>query len=138
LLPVIVLSWLVIPVQGQAQEKTDQELIQGTWECVITIKEGKQVDQYVGVRAIMQGNRLTWIFPQRDGTTRTTKAVFTLDTTKNPKCFDWYTEDKPAQVHKRLYILEGDTLTWSTNLGMEARPESFEAGKWQFIMKRVK
>ena len=138
LLALVVLSWLVIAVACQAQEKNDQDLIQGTWECVTTIKEGKQVQEHVGVRAIMQGNSLTWIFPQPDGTTRSTKAIFVLDTTKNPKYFDWYTEDKPTLIHKRLYILEGDTLTWSTNLGAEERPESFTAGKWQFTMRRVR
>ena len=134
----VVIALSVVPVLGEAQEKSDQELIQGTWECVTTMKEGNQVQQYVGVRAIMEGNRLTWVFPQPDGTTRTTKAIFILDTSKNPKYFDWYTEDKPTQIHKRFYVLEGDTLTWSTNLGPGPRPETFSAGKWQFVMKRVK
>ena len=136
-LHVVVVLWFCVSLRAEAQEGSDQALIQGTWQCVKTIKEGKQVDQYVGVRAIIQGNSLTWVFPQPDGTTRTTKAIFVLDATKDPKWFDWYAEDKPTQVHKRLYTLEGDSLTWSTNLGTEGRPESFSAGKWQYIMKRV-
>ena len=124
-------------VEAQETPKSDQELIQGTWECVTTLKEGKQVQQYVGVRAILQGSRLTWIFPQPDGTKKSARAIFVLDPSKNPKWFDWYVEAKPAEIHKRLYTLEGDTLVWSTNLGTGPRPESFNAGKWQFVVKRV-
>lgn len=117
--------------------RSDQELLQGTWECVSTLKDGKKVKTYVGVRAIFQGNRLTWIFPQPDGTTKTAKAIFTIDPEQSPKHFDWYLEGKPAEVHRRLYTLEGDTLRWSTNLGTEPRPATFDAGQWQFTMRRV-
>jgi hypothetical protein len=86
----------------------------------------------------MQGNRLVWTFPQPGGKAKVVSAVFRLGLQPNPRHFDWYTEDQPHDVHKRLYLLEGNTLIWSTNLGNEARLESFIAGRWQFVMKRVK
>ncbi len=123
---------------GRAGSADDRERIQGRWECIATLKDGQQVKDYVGVVALMQGDRLTWIFPKPGGASQTVKARFQLDPDQNPKYFDWYTEAKPSEVHKRLYVLEDDVLIWSTNLGSEARPESFTAGHWQFIMKRVK
>jgi len=115
----------------------DQQRIQGTWLCIATLNDGKQVTKYVGVRAVMQGNRLTWFFPQPDGKMQTTEALFQIDVSQNPKHFDWYLKQKSDQIHKRLYILEDDVLIWSTNLGTEDRPESFSTGRWQFVMKRL-
>ena len=132
------LSVTAAPVRGgEDKARSDQDRIQGTWECIATLQDGKQVDKYVGVRAVMQGDHLTWIFPQPQGKPQVLKAVFQLDPGKNPKSFEWHPEAKPAEVHKRLYLLEGDTLIWSTNLGAEPAPESFTAGRWLFVMKRV-
>ena len=116
---VAVVVWLILPVIGYGgdQPRSDQEQIQGSWVCVAALKDGKEVDQFVGVRAVMRGNQLTWTFPLRDGTTRTETATFTLDTTPNPKHFDWSSDAKPAEMHRRLYVLRGDVLLWSTNIG---------------------
>jgi uncharacterized protein (TIGR03067 family) len=129
---------------GAEKAPSDQSLIEGTWECVASLKDGTPVKNYVGVRAIMQGERLTWIFPKPDGTKLTRHAIFKIDPTKNPKHFDWRPEDKPEEIHRRLYVLEGNKLTWVSNLGMagheheDVRPESLDAGKWRFVMNRVK
>jgi hypothetical protein len=42
-------------------------------------------------------------------------------------------------MHRRLYVLRGDVLLWSTNIGEKRgiRPETFSAGEWLFLMKRV-
>lgn len=133
-------TWLLAATVGSGGEPGgDEELIQGTWVCIAALKDGKETDQFVGVRAVMRGNRLTWSFPSRDGSTRTEIASFTLDTTQNPKHFDWNSETKPGENHKRLYVLRGDVLLWSTNIGAQRsiRPETFKAGQWLFVMKRV-
>ena len=83
-----------------------------------SFKAGKKVRSYVGVRATLQDGRLTWMVPKPDGTKRTPRAVYTIDPGENPKHFDRHPEDKPAEVHKRLYVLEGDSLTWVSNLGL--------------------
>ena len=128
---------------GAEEKPGDQRLLQGEWECVASFKEGKQTQSYLGVRATIQDNRLTWSFPKPDGTKRVQRTVFKLDPSKTPKHFDWNPEDKPTEVHRRLYVLEGNTLTWVTNLGMpgheheDVRPESLATGKWRFVMKRI-
>jgi uncharacterized protein (TIGR03067 family) len=128
---------LVAATAAAAGEKSDQEKLQGTWECVETHMDGKRVDMYLGVRAKIDGNHLTWLFP-KDGKFTETKATFTIDPTKDPKQFDW-TPDGTKEVHQRLYELDGDVLKWSTNLGPDApRPAKFSEGKWQFTMKRLK
>ncbi len=131
-----VAGWLVALAPAAADE-TDQKKLQGTWECVETLKDGKRVDTYVGVRAIIKGNRLTWLFP-KGGKFTAVKATFTIDPTKGPKHFDWVPDGK-KEVHRRLYELDGERLKWSTNLGARApRPKKFSEGKWQFTMRRLK
>jgi uncharacterized protein (TIGR03067 family) len=130
-------GWLVAVTPTAADDRWDLKNLQGTWECVETLKDGKCVDTYVGVRAIIKGNSLTWLFP-KDGKFTTVKATFTIDSTKAPKHFDWSPEGK-TEVHKRLYAFDGDRLKWSTNLGSNApRPKAFAKGKWRFTMKRLK
>src|SRR5687767_11814243 len=65
--------------------ETDQERLQGTWVCVASVKDGKQVSDFVGVKVQFVGNRLTWFFPKKDGTATTQKGTFTIDPAKNPK-----------------------------------------------------
>ncbi len=132
-----VAGWLVAVTPAAADGKSDLKKLQGTWECVETLKDGKRVAMYVGVRAIIKGNTLTWLFP-KDGKFTAVKATFTIDATKDPKHFDWR-PNGTKEVHKRLYQLDGDRLKWSTNLGPKApRPTKFSEGRWQFTMKRLK
>lgn len=133
---------LVTPEQAGGQEGaqnslTDEQLIQGEWECIAVLKDGKQVENFLGVRATMKGDRLTWIFPQNDGSKTILESRFRLDAGQNPKFFDWHPENKPTEVHKRYYVLAGDTLIWAANLGTDQRPESLRAAQWMFVMKRV-
>jgi hypothetical protein len=62
------LVWLLAVGAGESDRgdkaKADQDRIQGTWECIATPQNGKQVEKYVEVRAAMQGDRLTWTFPE--------------------------------------------------------------------------
>jgi uncharacterized protein (TIGR03067 family) len=138
--PLLMVAFPANALRADGKDRTagDQKRIQGTWECISTFKDGKPVQMYVGVRAVMQGKRLTWIFPQADGTTQTARGFFKLDPTKKPKHFDWYLEGKPKEIHRRLYTLKCDRLRWSTNLGKGPRPKTFDAGRWQFVMRRVK
>jgi uncharacterized protein (TIGR03067 family) len=128
---------LLVATRGIADDKADVEKLQGSWECVGTLKDGKRVDTYVGVRVVIKDNHLTWVFP-KDGKFTEVKATFTIDSTNDPKHFDW-TPDGKKEVHKRLYEFDGDVLKWSTNLGADTpRPAKFSEGKWQFTMKRLK
>ena len=131
-----VAAQLVVVTPAAADDKSDLKKLQGAWECVETLKDGKRVDTYVGVRAIIKDNTLTWLFP-KDGKFTAVKATFKIDSTKDPKHFDWTPAGK-TEVHKRLFQFDGDRLKWSTNLGDNTpRPTRFSEGKWQFTMKRV-
>ena len=129
------LSLVAMTGNPAAARADDQKDIQGTWTCVETLKAGKSVRDYVGAQAVLDGNRLTWYFPQPDGTRKASFAKFRLDPSKNPKHFDYEYDAKPDKTNKRLYSLEGDTLKWSTNFG--ERPKTFAEGQWQFTMQRV-
>jgi uncharacterized protein (TIGR03067 family) len=132
-----VAGWLVVLSPAAGDDKSDLQKLQGTWECVETLKDNKRVDTYVGVRAVIKDNALTWLFP-KDGKFTELKATFTIDSTKDPKQFDWSPAGK-KEVHTRLYEFEGDRLKWSTNLGANSpRPARFSEGKWQFTMKRLR
>jgi uncharacterized protein (TIGR03067 family) len=117
--------------------KTDQELLQGTWICTATIKDGQPSTAYVGVKAVFDGANMVWHFPMKDGTYQTKKCGFRIDPTKSPKHFDWWGLDKPQSVEYRLYSVTATELRWSTQLDYKTRPQALDQGKWQFTMKRV-
>lgn len=121
---------------GPKEAKSDLELLQGTWENVVTLQNGKSVEQFIGVRLVVAGNKLAW---ERMGSNhdQTIPATFALDPTKDPKHFDW-TPDGKTTVHKRIYSLDGDMLKMSTNFGANPRPVTFDGGRWQFVLKRVR
>lgn len=114
----------------------DQKLLQGTWECVATLRDGQPVNNYIGVRAVIEGDRLTWHFPRSDGTKLTQVARFKLDQTQNPRHLDWWDEKTPEKIHRRLYSLDGDTWKMADHL-TGTRPTSFAEAKWQFTSKRI-
>jgi uncharacterized protein (TIGR03067 family) len=129
----------VLPIRaGDSPAPSDQQRIEGAWVCVATLKEGRQVNDFVGVKAVMKGDRLTWHFPQADGTFRKQEAVFSIDPSQNPKHYDWHLVESPQKIHRRLYVLEGDTLLWADDLVKPERPESFSNCQYQYVMQRVR
>jgi uncharacterized protein (TIGR03067 family) len=135
----VCLSALTFAAPSRAADpQNDQNQIQGTWLCIATLQNGKQVPNYVGVKGIMKGNKLTWIFPLPGGKQNVQDAVFELDPSQNPKHYTWYLESSPNVRHQRLYVLSGDTLLMSSpEKGGQPRPENFNAGHYFFICKRV-
>jgi uncharacterized protein (TIGR03067 family) len=125
---------------ASAQE-TDRDKLQGTWVCETTVENGKETKNYVGVRGVIDGEYLTWHYPRKDGSYVVKSGTFRIDRADELKHFDWWYLESPDLVDRRLYTLEGDTLRWSTNLGRKTtktRPATFDAGRYQFTMKRVK
>jgi uncharacterized protein (TIGR03067 family) len=118
-------------------QTSDMQQLQGTWVCSATAKGGNAVRDFVGVRAVIQDDGLTWFFPQPDGTYRRQPAKYRIDPTQQPKRFDWWTEEKPEAVELRIYSLAAGELRWATNLDRKTRPATFESGLWQFTMKRA-
>jgi uncharacterized protein (TIGR03067 family) len=109
--------------------------LQGTWVCVATLKDGQAVSSYVGVKAVFVGDSLTWHYPRPDGSYLEQLVKYRTDAARN--YFDWWTADRPEAVDLRLFTVSGNELRWSTNLDRKTRPERFEAGRWQFTMKRM-
>jgi uncharacterized protein (TIGR03067 family) len=124
-------------VTARPEGKSGSDLLKGKWVCVSTKKDGKDVKTYVGVRAVMEGDNLTWYFPQKDGSFREQKVKFRIDPGKDPKQFDWWDPEKPKAVEMRIYAVTEKELRWGTNLDRKTRPKSFEEAKWQFVMKRA-
>ena len=123
-------------VFGQNAVRSDSELLQGEWICTATVKDGEKVTTYVGVKAQIEGENLTWHFPKRDGTYETQKNRFRIDPAQ--KHFDWWRPENPNRVEYRLYSVTANELRWSSHVDWKTRPLSFEKGRWQFTMQRVK
>lgn len=121
---------------GAQAAKSDHELMQGTWVCVSTVKDGKVVKDYVGVRAVIAGDNLTWYFPRTDGSYTKGECKFRIDPSKNPKQFDWWLVRRPETIDQRLYVVNERALGWSTNLDYKTRPEKFASGRWIYAMQR--
>ena len=115
--------------------KTDKDLLQGTWVCTQTLKEGEKVETYVGVRAEFKGDELTWHYPKKDGTFATEKCKYRIDEEKQH--FDWWRPAKPESVEVRFYSVTETELRMATNLDYKTRPEAIDQGKWQFTCQRV-
>lgn len=109
--------------------------LDGSWICVATFKDGKAVTTYVGVRVDLQGDQLTWHYPQPDGSYKTEACRFRSDPTQRPAHFDWWREEKPESIEQRIYSLENGVLRMGTNLDYKTRPKSLETARWQFVVR---
>ncbi|MBV9126036.1 MAG: TIGR03067 domain-containing protein [Planctomycetes bacterium] len=125
---------------GAGEEKLDQDLLQGTWECVATLHDGKQVQNFVGTMGIINGNHLTFIFNPKDPPSkqRIQKMTFKIDPNQNPKQFDWTQADTSGKFGRRLYVLAGDILIWCANSPETQQPASWNTGHWLYICRRVR
>lgn len=118
-------------------EASDSQMLQGTWVCAATTREGKPLETYVGVRAVIQGESMTWYFPRTDGTIREQHVRFRIDPQQTPKHFDWWPLDDPTSIDLRVYSVTRDELRWGTQLDFKTRPETIESARWQFMMRRA-
>ena len=123
-------------LQVPSRPSQTTNVLQGTWVCVATIKDGKQVSTAVGVRAVIEGNNMTWYSPSGDGTYKVQQTRFRIDTDREPKQFDWWAVENPEKIDFRIYSLSDDVLRWATHLDYKTRPETFTSGHWQFTMQR--
>lgn len=115
----------------------DHARLQGTWVCVETLRNGAPVATWVGVKALFDGDNLTWFYPRSDGTYSESKCQYTIDSAAQPRHFDWHALDAPQKVDQRLYKVDGDTLRMATDLSFKSRPVSFEMAVWRFKCVRV-
>jgi uncharacterized protein (TIGR03067 family) len=119
--------------------KTDQEMIQGTWEVVSAESNGKAAD-FVGMKFVFTKD--LWKM-HKDG--QDAIAVeYKLDPTKKPKAIDTSHELDPGKpiVQLGIYELKGDMLKLSLEAAARGRPEKFETKPGgtatSFVLKRAK
>ncbi len=91
----------VTVAQRRINEK-ELEVLRGTRICVESLLDGKRVDNFVGVRAVFDGDNMTWIFPRDNGQDFRQECKFEISSSRNPKRFDWYTVDNPKTTKLRL------------------------------------
>lgn len=125
-----------VVVAGPSNSRQSLKELEGTWLCVEALRNGKSVDNFVGVRAVMQGNSLTWIYPQRNGNDLKHACRFTIDATRSPRHFDWHLSDQPTKLRRRLYKIENGMLYWATNQSA-TRPAHFDDAEWIFRCRRT-
>lgn len=130
--PITVAPGVKSPSAGRATN----EQLDGTWLCVEATRQGKTVDSFVGVRAVVQGRNLTWIYPRADGNDLRHASRFSVDNTRSPGHFDWHLKDSPQTVRRRLYKIENGMLHWATNQST-IRPRSFDDAEWIFRCRRT-
>lgn len=121
--------------KAEPKVRTDQELIQGTWQIVGLEANGKPEPA-----ANYKGNAITFSKDKatlREGNYPAIDFTFTLDPTKTPRAIDLTAK---TVVIRGVYKLEGDDLTLSLSVG-GSRPADFatKAGgeSETFTLKRV-
>jgi uncharacterized protein (TIGR03067 family) len=88
-----------------ADDKSDQEKMQGKWRIVHCEFAGQDSPQPVGVEDTIDGAR--WLRPNR----RTGEYQLKFDPSKDPKWVDLSAERLGSQTLKGIYLLDGDKLT---------------------------
>lgn len=88
-------------------QKTDEELLQGTWAMVSFERDGRKEKDVAKGRVIIQGDKLTLGAEGEAGDT----SAFRLFSKETPKGIDLVTSAEPKAVTLGIYKLEGDSLT---------------------------
>jgi uncharacterized protein (TIGR03067 family) len=124
---------------GGDANKDDLKQLQGKWEFVERIIDGKKGD--LKGTWIITGNEISY------GPNRIVKAVFKLDTATKPKSIEYDDVSKDPNVVtpkgvKGIYEIDGDTLRICVAKKGKERPQAFESkegsGHVLTILKRVK
>lgn len=122
----ILATWLV-PTFAQPAEEVLKEL-QGTWTATKAERDGKAVEEVVGHRLSLTGNRFQ--IHSKEGKTLFSGTV-RLDPSAQPAAidFDHTGAALKGKAWKGIYALDGDALTTCDNAANldRGRPVAFEA-----------
>jgi uncharacterized protein (TIGR03067 family) len=121
----IALMWAGIAVR--ADTTTDLDHIQGGWDVVSLVEEGKAIpaEETKALQVTVKGARLTIA---KDGKVASDYTI-KLDPTQMPKTLDMtITEgNDKGKVAPGIYTVNGDTLKICVDEDLKARPASFDA-----------
>ncbi len=116
---------------------TNKQMIQGTWEYVSAVRDGKPYENPIGVRITFAGDKVTRIIGKE-----THEHGYKLDPKKDPKQVSLIrTSNGKTEVSTGIYRLKGDTLTWCFNLPGKPIPKTLATkpgdGLTLCVLKRV-
>src|SRR5207237_3598683 len=96
---------LTLSAYVAADEKSDQDKIQGKWKMESGVKGGTPIpDDKKNVTIEFAGNKMKAL---QDGKEQVFEMTFKLDPSKKPKAIDVDMDGKPGLG---IYVLDGDTL----------------------------
>jgi len=105
----------------QAQDKSDEQLLQGTWKVVVGEAADKGV--IVGDLLTFAGDKRLTFQKERGQSVANQSATFSVDPTKKPKAFDLHPDKKPVLG---IYELSGDRLKMYFSRPGQPRPMKFD------------
>ena len=135
---VMLLAILLIAAdKNDQQAETDKEILQGTWEYVSAIRDGKPYTPPIGVRITFSGDNIT-----RNIGKKTHKHNYKIDPNKTPKQVSLIAmTNGEEKVSTGIYSLEGDTLKWCFNLPGKPIPKTLASKEGDeltlCVLKRV-
>lgn len=128
--------------QAQSPSKADLDKLQGTWETVSIVRDGRKVeaDRLKDRVLVIDGST----FVDKSGDRIHGKGTITVDASGDPKTIDAAFTEGPIKGMTSLgiYRLEGDKLTSCAAVPKKDRPTEFESksgtGGWLVVYKRLK
>jgi uncharacterized protein (TIGR03067 family) len=119
-----------------ADDKKDQEALQGTWSVVKAIRGGKPKDDIKDDKLVFQGNKA--IVKTSGGREET--ATFTIDSSKTPKNIDIMPDGGGEKKVLGIYKVEGGNLELC--FSEKERPKEFGSPEgsltFYIVLKRDK
>jgi uncharacterized protein (TIGR03067 family) len=109
-----------VPAQDATKDKTN---IEGTWEVMSAVREGKPRDDIKGDKLIFKDGKLTIKNMKKK---KDENGTYKLDPGKKPKTID-LTQDGSDKTLKGIYELKGDKLTICVSPPDSERPDKFES-----------
>jgi uncharacterized protein (TIGR03067 family) len=125
-------------VKTDEKARTDKEMLQGTWEYVSAIRDGKPYKPPIGVRITFVGDDITRKIGEKTHTHK-----YKIDPSGKPRQMSLIElKDGEQRVSTGIYSLEGDTLTWCFNLPGKPIPDTLTSNEGDdltlCVLKRVR